>query len=504
MYKVLLVDDEEMVTQGLSRFVPWQEEGYVVAGTATSVARALAFLENEMVDLVITDVLMPVQTGIDLIRILREQYPAVKTVILSGYSEFSYTQQALRLGALDYLTKPVNFAAFKALLQKTRALLDSERRESGGDSRMREALAHTLIMNYANGYPFDPARACTCLDVTCPITVVRAASRLRAPLDASLAERFRSRFPRCRTFFPLAEEMMAVLEGDQLQEALYAALDAFVCAEAPSVPLCVGVSDPQAGYGGLRTAALQAIRAMRYQSARSSAGVMLYARVRDLYPHFGEESEAALREMTELLAAPEKRTQLAPAFSAALSALETQPGFSLAQAQRFCTKVLVELDAPIQRLALPNYPRHALLSEALMDVMGAKSMPVLSGYMAQYLRQLTDHMAGLDETEAAGELIDRVRDYIQAHFAENLTLSVLSELFYVSPVYLSRLFKRKTGTNFVEYLTDLRIRKAKEYLKDPRLKVYHVAEMVGYENPRYFARLFKEATGLSPQEYRDK
>lgn len=78
----------------------------------------------------------------------------------------------------------------------------------------------------------------------------------------------------------------------------------------------------------------------------------------------------------------------------------------------------------------------------------------------------------------------------------------MSNVFFVCPAYLSRLFKKKTGINFVDYLTRLRVEKAKEFLALPALKVYTVAEMVGYENPRYFSRIFKDVTGMSPQDYR--
>ncbi len=504
MYRVLLVDDEEIVTQGLTRFVRWEDAGFEVACAVSSVESALEFLENEPVDLVITDVLMPVKTGLDLISELNKKYPAIKTVLLSGYSEFEYVQQALRLGALDYLTKPVNFSMLKALLKKIRDTLDEEKRETAFDKRVRETLAQTLIMNYANGFPFNEERVRSFLNVNSPVTVVRMASRGREKLKKELALRFKDAFKPCHTVFPMDEEMMAVLEGEREPSKLYAELEKFAHSEEKRQPLCIGVSERQSGYRSLRAASTQAIRAMRYQSARSGKGVMLYEWVREMYLGFGKEAEAAVREMTELIAAPESRLKLNAVFSSMLSSLEAGEDFSLDKARRFCVQTLVELDAPIQQLKLQDYPRHELLSETLMDVMGAENLRQLGAAMSQFLRRLTDHIARMDEKKATGELIDRVKAYINAHFAEKLTLVVLSEAFYISPVYLSRLFKRKTGVNFVEYLTSVRLEKAKEYLRDPKLKIYHVSEMVGYENPRYFARLFKKATGLTPQDYRDR
>ncbi len=501
MYRVLLVDDEEMVTQGLSRFVHWEEEGYIVAGTATSVARALVFLENESVDLVITDIQMPVQNGLDLIRILKEKYPHIKTIILSGYSEFSYAQEALRLGAIDYLTKPINFGAMKTVLHKLRETLEKEQ-PSENDTQMREMLAHTLIMNFANGYPYDESRAATCLNSHCPITVVRIVSHNKSSLPQSLPLEFQEYFTPCQIVSLGEDEIFAVLEGERIAFDLSKALADFSEKTACNLPLCIGVSEQQPRYSQLRTGALQAAKAMRYQNARSGGGVMLYQQVRKMFVSYGGASDTAIPHLVELLSTPEKRSQLVVEFSNTLSAMETQPSFSLTKAQHFCIELLVELDTPVQQLALPDYPRHIILSDVLMDVLASKNILEINNCVTQYLQQLVDKILQVDEAKFTGELIDRIKDYIQNHFAENLTLAVLSELFYVSPVYLSRLFKRKTGTNFVEYLTALRMEKAKIFLADSNLKVYNVAEMVGYENPRYFARLFRESTGYVPQEYR--
>ncbi len=505
LYSVLLVDDEEMVTQGLARFVPWTEAGYEVAGTATSVARALAFLENHPVDLVITDIQMPVQNGIELLRILKEQYPQIKTIILSGYSEFSYAQQALRLGALDYLTKPINFGAMKQLLEKVRSTLDAENRQQNEEGCVQEMLAQTLIMNYVNGYPYDRKRAAACLDVENPITVVRMIGKGKVALPDTVAREFQQIFCPCRIVSPSNHEFLAVLECSRASVTLHKEIDSFIAQHGGTVQLCAGVSEEQNGYELVRLAARQATKAMHYQNARSAAGVTFYEQVREIFLSTGDRDlngASSIRELVEMLAVPEKRPQLLSQFTGTLYSVGNKQNRSLIQAQRFCTELLVEIDASIQDLNLPNYPRHVLLSETLVEALGAESLVEINACMTQYFQQLLERLQQIDETRMAGELVDRVKGYIGAHLAENITLSVLAEIFYVSPVYLSRLFKKKTGTNFVEYLTALRIEKAKQYLNDPHLKVYHVAEMVGYDNPRYFARLFKEATGMVPQEYR--
>lgn len=503
MYQVLLVDDEEMVTQGLSRFVPWQELGFQVAGTATSVDRALEFLARQPVDLVITDVIMPVKTGLDLIACLNQQYPAIKTVILSGYSDFSYAQQAVRLGAMDYLTKPINFSAIRQLLSRVREKLDEQQRRSGRDSQLSLALTRSVIMNLCNGFPLDKEKMAQYLDVTCPITAVRLSCYTPKPLPANLPAHLASVLGRCQCVSPAENELLCVLEGTHDPADLCQILEDLVALVSVSdIPLCIGLSEQFPGYSDLALAAVQSAKALRYQMARCSAGVTPYSKMRQMYLNLKETSQQQIPDLVAALATPDRRHTLIGAFHAAFAALEAKPEVSVTTAQQFCTELLIELDAPVRQLLPDTYPRHAQLSEILMEILSARSFSEIQARVSAYLQTLLDQLPQSDDSQDALELIDRVKKYIQEHYAENLTLAVLSNVFFVCPAYLSRLFKKKTGINFVDYLTRLRVEKAKEFLALPALKVYTVAEMVGYENPRYFSRIFKDVTGMSPQDYR--
>lgn len=504
MYKVLLVDDEERMTQGLRRFGPWEETGFAVAGTATSVARALVFLESEPVDLLITDIQMPVQSGLDLIRLAREQCPKTKFVILTAYSEFAYAQEALRLGALDYLTKPVNLAQMKALLLNVRAKLDEERQREDMDE-VQEMLARTLVMNFANGYPYDAQKACACLDTRCALAVVRMTAREAKAADEA-AGALRAAFVPCRLFRVSAQEILAVIETPEApQEAELAGRVGQLLREGEErIPVCAGVALAREGYREMRSAFLRAGKAMNYQSARGVTGVTSYEQISRIVVGGARQQTQQLLALTQMLVVPEKREQLLPALRGALRRMAEGRGFSLAQAQRFCTTLIMEMDVPMQALSLPDYPRHAHLSAVLLDIWSSADLAELEEQMTAYLGDILRRIEQTNENALAGELINRIQSYIQEHYAENLTLGVLSERFYVSPSYLSRLFKKKTGTNFIDYLTLLRIGKAKEYLTRTSRKIYHISEMIGYENPRYFAKLFKEETGLTPQEYRSR
>lgn len=108
------------------------------------------------------------------------------------------------------------------------------------------------------------------------------------------------------------------------------------------------------------------------------------------------------------------------------------------------------------------------------------------------------------EEHPEGMIVNKVKEYISIHFSENISLNSLAELVYVHPTYLSILFKKKTGKNFKDYLTAVRILKAKELLQDVSLRVSDVGNMVGYDGPKHFSKVFKEVTGMTPKDYRNR
>ena len=130
MYQVLIVDDEEIVCRGMAQFVKWEKCGFEVAGIAASVDEALRMLKKMSIDVVFTDIRMPEKSGIDLLKEVQELYPDVKTVVLSGYSDFDYAKDAIRYGAVEYLTKPVNLGEVEELLGRLSENLERHQKEA--------------------------------------------------------------------------------------------------------------------------------------------------------------------------------------------------------------------------------------------------------------------------------------------------------------------------------------------------------------------------------------
>lgn len=149
IYQVLIVDDEEIVCRGMAQFVKWKEHGFEVAAIATSVDEALLILRKMHIDVVFTDIRMPEKSGIDLLREIREQKFDTQCVILSGYSDFDYAKEAMRYGAVEYLTKPVNLREVEQFLDRMRTKLNKLVEERLDHTRQMEGLLLSIARGYA-------------------------------------------------------------------------------------------------------------------------------------------------------------------------------------------------------------------------------------------------------------------------------------------------------------------------------------------------------------------
>ena len=157
VYSLLIADDEYEIRNGLANLFPWQDVGFQPAGTAENGKKALEFIENNPVDVLLCDIMMPIMNGIDLAKILHERFPNVKTIFLSGYRDFEYAQQALAYGVKKYVVKPTKYNELFEIFQQLRAELDRERRpdpdaQTGKPEEWLDAGFHDRIIAIINEY----------------------------------------------------------------------------------------------------------------------------------------------------------------------------------------------------------------------------------------------------------------------------------------------------------------------------------------------------------------
>lgn len=508
MFKLIIVDDEDMALRGLAEYVDWQALGYELTGTAHTIGQALELVERQPVDVVLTDIQLEDESGLDLVGRLSRTHPAIRSVILSGHGEFEYARQALRYGAFDFLTKPVQFDALRRTFSHLAEQLQQDGRAAGIQKEYFELKRARFFNNLAKEKQpvFDPAVAQE-LGIQPEGELLLARVRLDdAGLRGAVLEGAKQKLL-CAMVECFAPPLRYEAFNNTLNE--YAVLF-YGCGEtaadgllnalsrAFSAQLSIGVSRPFESLSALSTAYFEAGKAMDYRLLRQSGSVVFYSTIQDSLYKKNVLSEQLEAELNSALTQKDVEALWAAA-DREMTAIG-QSSDSLNYLYSFCIELHLLVDRFLRNY-LAGYPGGDLTG-SIRQILLRDSPGALRAYVRQYvfsLREVVDQASPY-----VSDTVQSMQAYIHEHYAEDVTLQTLANQFFLHPNYLSKLFTEKTGQNFIEYLTQVRFENAKKLLRETSLKIYDVSQMVGYESPKYFSRVFKELSGLTPKEYREQ
>lgn len=531
MFKLLIVDNEPLVCVGVQSMLDWTSLGIEVVGVARNGQHAADMIAEHHPDIVISDIKMPVMDGLQLAEECSEKYGRLPVfIMLTSYDEFNYARQALKVQAVDYLIKLELDA--DALVNAIHKALGIVRKHKVGEPNTQvlvrsnmQALREKFFVRLCNNL-FDNDDIYRAqkneLDIDlsaaghavahCRMTVSgsrEVSTRDQIAMYSSAIQLVREILPKHIKCFviPLAVWQFTVifcLDGAiigayetsirealmQTSELLHSYLNISLCAAVGSVVsdprnLCVsyrqsqrGVHDmPQAdtivfceaaaGAGGGHIAALQELR-------------------RTIHKAFAEMDTAALDE----------------ALSAMAEAFEAHPG-ELLQAMDTACNILY--------MAISLLPEgETLVEESFSDspdgyrtLYHLRNMRSLAAWIRQLRDGCTEQLQARKQTYKE-HIVANVKTYIRENLNKRLSLQEVAAVFNFNPNYLSQLFSKYAGAGFVEYMTGVRIGAAKEMLAQGDLRIYEIAERLGFENSFYFSKVFKKSEGMSPKEYLHK
>jgi two-component system response regulator YesN len=480
MYRVLIVDDERLIREGLRGLIDWEALGFQVEAVAADGVEALELLDASPVDLVIADIRMPRMDGLDLLAELRSRGNPVRFLVLSGFAEFEYAQRASAQGIDGYLLKPVDEVELARHLAEVRRRLDSTRFS-----------ALTLVQG-ADTVP--PAYAWGRWQVL--LLAVPGSSGQPRSLDPDTDRRLRKA---CRDrgwgeLFPepgaVGLLLRQVYPGGHNLSALARELAAVLGPESARFAGAVGpvVTEPRDV-----ASSLAAARALLAQRFFQTPGTLVWAPRPSAEPGPGPDLTALSEKLALALEAGSPPT--------VRSILHTA-GAALGTGGE---EALKEGFSRIVSGAIERYLGHEARSSALRArttvwVSDLWRQPFLST-LVDYLTDQLETLMTRERTSDAGELVQKMVDLVESRYAENLKLETLADVFRYNSAYLGKLFRQRTGEYFNTYLDQVRIRRAQELLAQG-MKVYLVAELVGYRYVDYFHTKFKKYTGVSPSQYR--
>lgn len=475
MYRVLIVDDEPWALVVIRKAFNWEENGFEIIGETTSSKKAIDIISSEHPDVVFTDIRMPNFDGIELIKIIRQKKIDTEFIIISGFAEFSYAQEAIHNGALDYCLKPMDPSKTDELLKKTYIYLENKRSLRNneilevlkGTSGRKSTVIDNFLHKHTQGVWFS--------------MVVYSENENDNVKSLKGLEGYH--------FLGIkvgVNKYQYIVNTEKNISADKIAAELFKKQDIISVGISTMVEKPEDFQKLVKEADIAALKT--FVSGRK--GVFFYTNnIQTLKPVLDKIFNAVTNKKFE----PLQGTNVE------LRELFTVHGLGMAEVIYLWNQIVSIINNKFEYKS--TYLNLEFLSYSELCTR-FKDFESLCSYLQEVFNELDlNKVTSLCEQEINASFIKMV-DYIKANFNQELYLKDLAVKFYINQFYCCELFKKFMGKTFSEFIASLRTEKACELMMNKELSIEKVAEMVGYNDYYYFNKVFKKYFGMPPAKYR--
>ncbi len=497
MYRLLIVDDEQLVLDGFRDYVDWSSWGFELAGTKSSAVQALETLKKEKIDVILTDIVMQGQNGLKMLKEAQSIDPMVKGVVLSGHEVFDYAVEAMQLGCVDFLTKPVDFERLKEIFLKIKTSLDYEQKSKSFQENYQRLLKyrafHELI--YGGG-TVDDESALALSPKFCVLRLYIEDSGSLAKVK-NLLEQAQAELQ--TLFYEVTEHEICGIIGKIHDNALYYLEEACEKLNDQKIKCYIAVSNTSENRADLNRLYLQSGIALNYKYIKGNRQPITYESITKLFSIDYDSLNIQKELLLEYLGADEYEKLANFIQNLLKNYLLDEQSMRFGYPYNALTEIIITMNKYLSANGIKHYLSD---QEAFKSILEIYNQTEILSFMDNFIKNCIELIKS-HKKDSAGVIIKTAKHYINLHYNENISLNTLSEVVFVTPTYLSKLFYKKTGQHFNQYLTDYRIQRSCEFLKDMSLKIYEIAALVGYDNVKHFGKVFKEKKGITPKEYRD-
>jgi len=509
MLKVLLVDDEPYVLEGLSTMVDWSAYGFSVY-TASNGEDALETVNHTEPDLIITDIKMPGLNGIDLIKLSQERYRSTaEFVILSGYDDFAFAKEAMRYHVRDYLLKPIVNEDLDKLAAKMATKVYQKKEKEDADKNHLSFIANQSINRLIKGemkeslqkrirtlLDMDEEERVRCVLVDCEPGEIKKEHGVKRLIERKLGSPFH------RHLFEDDMGRVGIMVTEKMP--FFSNLETFVkgliCDLKETTKGNPTAAVSLAGKGPCSFPAIyrQALYALSYKFYNGIRDVILYSDVgnQDLKRDLCADDFHPLLESVRL--GDNRKTevildQLFDYFTRNLKAPESV----IAHLRCFdleLIRMIIDMDGDPDQ-----FSRTTL---GLREEMGHQTMSEVKKTYLAHCRRASEYLETIRQSHPRS-VINEIKTYVRENYHRNIKLKDIAKIFYMNPIYLGQVFTRSTGMRFTDYLNMVRVEEAKKLLRRSDLQIQEIARSVGFQNAKYFSHKFKLATSLAPSAFRD-
>lgn len=534
--KVFLVEDEMVIRRGIKNSIDWEKEGYIFCGEASDGELAYPMIIKEKPDILITDIRMPFMDGLELCKLVKKELPNIKILILSGYDEFDYAKEAIRLGVTEYLLKPISSGK---LLEALNGVSESIRREKEDKDLVRKCMEEMRENTEHEKQKFFEQMIAGNLSMADALeTGKKYEMNLSAGMYNLLLFRFTLGKENRKSGELLGEAEYAI---EKLTERLEYVFEFQRGVEGWAFLLMADNEEQMSERVKELSKDLEEIM-KNYSTIAYFGGIgQPVARLRELEESF-REAERALAarftmELNRIISVEDIR------MAQNVDTLDDIEITSFGEIEK--TRTMLEkflnngaedeidefVDVYINELPEENLKSVLMRQHIIMDAyivmmsfcekiegiegeMQAQSEELKNSMktiqtleeIKNYIRMLLKKIIGVRDTISGrrySDIIEIAKDQIRkTYMSDEISLNTIAAEVGMSPSYFSSIFSKEMGKTFVEYLTEIRMDRAKELLMCSSMKTSEIGYEVGYKDPHYFSYIFKKTQNCTPKEFR--
>lgn len=533
MYKVFIVEDEIVVREGIKNNIRWADEGFTVVGDESDGELAYPLILKERPDILITDIKMPFMDGLELSRLVKKEFPNIKIIIISGYSDFSYAQKAIDIGISEYILKPVTSSKVIDAVKNAAQAIEKQRNEQQILEQYQQLVDQKQLekrKNFFNALVSGKLAFSQIVEQERELGIQMVASSFCVVLFQFLVQD--DQYAYSNAIVQREELMLDTLKNYQSIRVFERGTDgwAFIILSESTQGIYTQIDE--------LCTLLQNISG---EDVNYFGGIgRVVTRTRDIQQSFldankafslryfeGENQFFSLQDVNMLNNTMSRQVNVSELSLEKLDRIlvdEFLKRGTLQDVDGFVDRYFSGLDAEAmnsilfrQYIMMDGY---SAIMRFLIDLdyskehidARLKDINEISGQMNcvddcirlyKFLLKEAIELRNMKSQKKYSELIAKAKEFILANFeSSDLTLNHVAAEVNISPNYFSTLFNQEAGVTFIEYLTELRMKKAKEYLRCTNRKITEIGSMVGYLDSHYFSFIFKKTQMCTPSEYR--
>jgi two-component system, response regulator YesN len=523
MYRMIIADDEMLVRNGLSKIINWKEFNIEIIAVAEDGEVALELCRSLRPDILLTDIKMPFYSGIEVSEKLKEENIPTKIILISGYEDFNYAKSAIALKLENYILKPVKIEELKSTIMTVVEKLDGQKRTASSCQEIsKDVLKEDFIRSLVLGIYSNEKKILDALEeFKLPIGQDKRLVVSLLQID-NYQDKLTQSFVKGSELMSFAVTNIAndILKQHDMGYCCYYDLQRYIILHKGcsfvnclfkniissvnrylNIDCTIGCGEPE--------------ELMRlYQSFKAASNALTYSfykghncviTTKDMVgPSVKSHSTINLMELENSLMDSMRhgeKDNIVEAIDSIFDFVQEHSHFPIDYLKNICLQLLYSC-IKLFSSAKPELEIQELSIYTVMNkIKDCSRLDELKKYVTSVLF-IVSQAVSEDNSPHHKYIVKKIKDYIDVGYMKDISINDISEEICLTPNYLSLIFKRETGLTIGDYITEVRIGRAKDLLKVSDLKILEIAEKVGYKNAHYFSTLFKKIVGIHPKKYK--